>query len=702
MSKPIEIPMEEVPVVEIPVNLGEEDTGTNVEIGANSDLLNTGAVEEEEREFDRIIEDIESGIPWLEIKPKKGVRVKKEIKEVESEFLEVRFSGGRIFKRKAKKPEQSKPEQKMEEVKEGEETKFVDERKSVDKVYEVRSILSSDNFRKKKMVDSKEKSNVDVEMNILIEYKVNESDPNPVYYLLKMGKWDVEFGMYKGTQRRGETAEMLLELGKLPAIEKLPPPILDKYRKRITHVVIFEKNENGEMVRLPRSRVFTRNELVLPGDRERAMGKQLSEEERKKIEEERANINRLVKERAAKVRQIKERNAYIRKERENIREKYKPKNRREVIKGDIKRIKKIREELEKKLNEKKGTILELNKKIGETTGEEKSKMEEEVRVLGDEVINTEGEIWKNNEEIREQKEEYSRYVKEDIESIGILPIVMENKMLVEEYEESTVNKGTYSKKRDILRCTEEEKEEMDERRRGMSKKLREARRIVNEVELYNALNEIYNFAVKIVPVLEKEEKDEEDIKNIDIVIEYLNEKFPNGEYITYENVVEKIFAVKNELDSREVWIEQNNKLIEEAKAYLDKYIVEENNLIQGNEIDKEWVEQNTGLLIPQPKGVPDIVERNPYVGIVVYSAIANEPITIGKKKMREKTFEEDTEIINCSIKNGDSAIGINFDITPSRAFVNLKFPNDTNEIFKKVLKNGEIKQITYTYSVIKE
>ena len=67
-----------------------------------------------------------------------------------------------------------------------------------------------------------------------------------------------------------------------------------------------------------------------------------------------------------------------------------------------------------------------------------------------------------------------------------------------------------------------------------------------------------------------------------------------------------------------------------------------------------------------------------------------------------KTFEEDTEIINCSIKSGDSTIGINFDITPSRAFVNLKFPNDTNEIFKKVLKNGEIKQITYTYSVIKE
>ena len=135
MSKPIEIPMEEVSVVETPVNTG-----------ANSDILNTGAVEEE-REFDRIIEEMESGIPWLDIRPKREMRVKKEIKQVESEFLEVRFSGGRIFKRKAKKPEQ-----KMEEVKEGEEAKFVDDRKSVDKIYEVRSIQSSDNFRKKKMI----------------------------------------------------------------------------------------------------------------------------------------------------------------------------------------------------------------------------------------------------------------------------------------------------------------------------------------------------------------------------------------------------------------------------------------------------------------------------------------------------------------------------------------------------------------------
>lgn len=717
MSKPNEgIPMEENEqkiieneIVNQILNQMEEEQKNDVIDLTKENDKKMEEEEKEEKELQHEIErylkqkeeTLENEIPWLEFN---------------SEEYTVQYEGtGRNKKKKFIPLIKEIIDMKIKDI----DSKTIEHKQGAKMEYnEIKEVLhQKDEIRTKgfgliQFINSKNIKNV--ELRMLIELRSNDFDEQPVYYQLIINKNEVKINMLEESQdmqRMKRSMRMKEFYGpepELPELPEYPERIdLDKYKKdKVVIRFSSEELERGEEIRkriLENKKLGNDEEVErltkeldnLKKKRRTTIEKYLPEnEETKKIIEEAERIDEIR-------RQNRDKYYKTIAERKKIREERKPRKRRDTLE-EIKRIKQINHELEGKIEELKQNYIEISKeperdKIDlDNKNQRMNEIEMEIEKVNDNIYN-------NMNDIKEKERMYKEMIKDVIETeqIQMYPVRDMIRLEVDTYIEYEDNKGVFHRNQPnepVIRYMErDEVREMKRKKQEMKEKYKRMEELSN-YDLNEEIEERYNYINFILDKVNEFDliTDPEDRQK---VIEAFNEEIPkeDGSGYTEEEVSNKIKEFRE--------LKKEIEDVIEAKGYMEKYneLVEKlNKRKKLKEEEIEWLNKNTDILIPDIRN--EMKAKDLYKNKCTIELInKNEKRVVNKNGEKEvKKYNENVMIIDFTINKGDDVTFLKLYIIGERIYMTMRCSMKMNENFYTIINQGEIKQITFSYSGTKE
>ena len=648
--------------------------------------------EEEARE--REIMDL---VPWL---PAYARRTKYEVnkenegksskyikKAVNSEFIDVKFST------------------EIRNIYSEEQSKYSDNIiKKFNKLYNVDEISFSANFLGKKIVSGKDEALTELKM--LIEYKKDKTDLEPIYYLLEIGRWKISLRQVKNYMNIDEDEfmrQIRLKVEKeLPMPEFIPMPEMTKLPA------------NYERLRIKKYRLV--GTPLNPEDKNDIRAKWGKEEYysypdyiQKLIDARNADMEKL----GPEIEEINKKNADIREQRKSVSEERRVRQQQlmkekhesdqkvgEDILSDIRRLEKIKKELSdtsdkmKTEYEKKSNLIDpYNANYNEKKADE---VISDLQKIGKDIKEKMKEIVNIDKRIEELRSSYTEAVKmADIKEVDVLPDTKTIEISVERYKENKEDKGRFIKpsKGDTMVLTERKKELLDKRREEIMQKEKmysESNFTEKEVQTLTKLRGFKKY-YELESIIQNPEKTEEDIKKI--------EQFKS---LIKKDKDEEVLSVIKDWKANQEMLEKKYKLALEASKYNNRKTALIQSLDSFKKIDEEsirWMKENTALLIP--------IFLDAGKEVKSYYIIDNT-LQIKKKGDPKEyvpkggVYDKDAIKLEYNIKKGESFIMISIFITNETGNIRITGSDEIMPIFKEILEKGVIRQIIYSYSEYKK
>lgn len=567
-------------------------------------------------------------------------------------------------------------------------------------------------FNEEETISSKEVSKTVIK--ILIEYRTSQ-DKYPVYYLMIIDRWNVRIKKIKEIVDPMVDSN-LSDLTFLPDEYKNEPKEFDikKYKKaRVTieHLPYVQTEEEMQRNYRPRPLVITEQYYKMPDE--------IQEKKNKWLEKRKELLNDIKTEREKKKKSIK------------------PRKRLSDIKGDlsvIKENKKIIKKYDKELRQldKELIKIDLTKDDSKLTPEERELAIERRYEKKEEIREKMKEIQKerNNKmkEVRAMSEKEKRINKDIVESIKseneieILPKYEMLKVEMKRYKKGSV--VGYANINDTVNMTKEQYEDLVNEKEERMKYLKMQESIKDswtdeDRNLHASITEILNGSKELLNIVRAHKdlsncSEQETEKLIDILALY-------GNYIDFtgdpNDDVKKVLEKRKELQKQKKDLEKKYEDAVKAQKYVKRYNAIKEELEQGNDIveqegeeysimeedegnDKnkenravQWARQKTDLFTPEMMGY---TETDDFYSTNNKLEIKPAGTVITNKKGETKKLENEVINLEININKGEKRSYIGIYVTKDKGYITIRLDSDTNEEFVQMLKNGSIKQVTYS------